>query len=111
MPPTRWRAAPASLASGSTSTRRPSVLCWTSPVSQPTCEGALLAAGAAMEAARRGGFALVRPPGHHAPPARAMGFCIFNNVAIAARYAQASLGCARVAIVDFDVHHGNGTQD
>jgi len=72
---------------------------------------ARLAAGAAIEAARAGGFALVRPPGHHALAARAMGFCLFNNVAVAARWAQAELGVARVAVVDYDVHHGNGTQE
>lgn len=55
-------------------------------------------------------FALIRPPGHHAEPDKPMGFCLYNNVAVAARYAQDHLGVRRVAIVDFDVHHGNGTQ-
>jgi acetoin utilization deacetylase AcuC-like enzyme len=75
-----------------------------------TYEGAALAAGTAIEAALTGGFALVRPPGHHALHDRAMGFCIFDNVAIAARAAQRELGLRRVAIVDYDVHHGNGTE-
>jgi acetoin utilization deacetylase AcuC-like enzyme len=78
--------------------------------SETSYEAAMLAAGTAIEAARAGGFALVRPPGHHATPTEAFGFCLLNNVAIAARALQAD-GVGRVAIIDFDVHHGNGTQD
>jgi acetoin utilization deacetylase AcuC-like enzyme len=78
---------------------------------ETTYDAALLAAGAAIEAVRRSGFALARPPGHHAERQRSMGFCLFDSIAIAARWAQAELGIERVAIVDWDVHHGNGTQD
>jgi len=73
-------------------------------------EAATLAAGIALDAVDRGGFALVRPPGHHALADRAMGFCLLNNVVVAARYAQEELGMQRVAILDWDVHHGNGTE-
>jgi acetoin utilization deacetylase AcuC-like enzyme len=73
-------------------------------------EAALLAAGCAVAAVETGGFALVRPPGHHALPDRAMGFCLVDNIAVAARHAQDALGVRRVAIVDWDVHHGNGTE-
>jgi acetoin utilization deacetylase AcuC-like enzyme len=74
--------------------------------------GAALAATDAVIAGElSNAFCAVRPPGHHACRSRAMGFCIFNNVAIAARYALERHGLQRVAIVDFDVHHGNGTED
>jgi acetoin utilization deacetylase AcuC-like enzyme len=85
-------------------------------VTKSSFEDALLAAGAVMTCARavvngdaKNAFAIVRPPGHHAEPDRAMGFCIFNNVAIAARAALVQ-GLERVAIIDYDAHHGNGTQ-
>jgi len=72
--------------------------------------GACALAEALMGGAAATGFAALRPPGHHAEPDRAMGFCLFSNVAIAARHALTALGAERVAIVDWDVHHGNGTQ-
>ena len=86
-------------------------------MSPGSAEAALHAAGALVAAVDtvlgQGGraFCAVRPPGHHATPDRAMGFCLFNNVAVAAAHAIAEHGLKRVAIADFDVHHGNGTQD
>jgi acetoin utilization deacetylase AcuC-like enzyme len=86
-------------------------------MSPGTYEAALRAAGGAVFAVEevmsgkvRNAFVATRPPGHHAEVATPMGFCFFNNAAIAARHAQAAHGAERVAIVDFDVHHGNGTQ-
>jgi len=83
-----------------------------------TLEAALRAAGAGVLAVDRvmagnnaSAFCAVRPPGHHALRDRAMGFCFFNNVAVAARHALQAHGLARVAVVDFDVHHGNGTEE
>jgi acetoin utilization deacetylase AcuC-like enzyme len=90
---------------------RPTMLTLDTVASESTYEAALLAAGAAIEAVRIEGFALARPPGHHATRTEAMGFCFFDNAAIAARWAQAELGIGRVAIIDWDVHHGNGTED
>lgn len=86
-------------------------------MSAGSAEAALRAAGGAvhgvdavMEGWARRAFVAVRPPGHHAERATAMGFCLFANAAVAARHAQARWGLRRVAVVDFDVHHGNGTQ-
>jgi acetoin utilization deacetylase AcuC-like enzyme len=87
-------------------------------VSPKTCAAAVRAAGAALAAVEavlrgemRNAFCAVRPPGHHALPDAGMGFCIFNNVAIAAKYLRQRLGVGRVAIFDWDAHHGNGTQE
>lgn len=74
------------------------------------CGGAMDLADAVMSGVSRNGFALLRPPGHHAEEKFAMGFCLFNNVAIAARYLQKRHGLERILILDWDVHHGNGTQ-
>jgi acetoin utilization deacetylase AcuC-like enzyme len=73
--------------------------------------GVLNAVDAVMTKRVKNAFCAVRPPGHHATPTRGMGFCIYNNVAIAARYVQKTYGVKRVLIVDWDYHHGNGTQD
>jgi acetoin utilization deacetylase AcuC-like enzyme len=87
-------------------------------VSSASWEAATGSAGTAIEAARAvaqgrltNAFVATRPPGHHATPERAMGFCLFNNIAITARWLQANGHAERVLIVDWDVHHGNGTQD
>ncbi len=96
-------------------------LIWLDPdtvMSPGSWNAALRAAGAAVHAVDqvmtgtvKNAFCAVRPPGHHAEPSRPMGFCLFNNVAVAALHARAAYGAERVAVVDFDVHHGNGTQD
>jgi acetoin utilization deacetylase AcuC-like enzyme len=88
------------------------------PLSARSYEAALVAAGAGvaavdavMDGRARNAFCAVRPPGHHALRSKAMGFCLFNNVAVAARHLLEARGLRRVLIVDWDVHHGNGTQD
>ncbi|HVX86811.1 MAG TPA: histone deacetylase [Phycisphaerae bacterium] len=97
---------------------RPALSTGDTVMSAGSLEAALLATGgvlAAVEAVVGGrvsnAFCAVRPPGHHATPSAGMGFCFFNHVAVATRYAQRRLGIGRVLIVDWDVHHGNGTQD
>ena len=87
------------------------------PISKDSYDAALLAAGSMVQAVDKvfngnvhNAMILPRPPGHHAEVNQAMGFCLFNNVAIAARYAQQKYEIEKVAIIDFDVHHGNGTQ-
>ncbi|HEX6135135.1 MAG TPA: histone deacetylase [Longimicrobiales bacterium] len=98
--------------------REPVALDADTVVSMASWDAALASAGCALDAVdvvvsgrARTAFALCRPPGHHATADRAMGFCLFNNVAVAARAAQAEHGVERVLIIDWDVHHGNGTQD
>jgi acetoin utilization deacetylase AcuC-like enzyme len=90
---------------------------WDTAISPDSYDAALLAAGSGLMAAERAvrlgrpAFLLVRPPGHHAKPSEGMGFCLFNNIAVAATHALDVLGLERVLIVDWDVHHGNGTHD
>lgn len=90
----------------------------TTAVSPDSIKAATAAAGNAIAAVEsvvtgdaRSAFALVRPPGHHAEPVRARGFCLLNNIAVAAAHAHAKLGCERILIIDWDAHHGNGTQE
>ena len=79
-------------------------------VSLRAAGAAIAGVDAVMKGEVENAFCAIRPPGHHAEPTRSMGFCVFNNVAIAARYAISAYGIERVAIIDFDVHHGNGTE-
>ena len=93
-------------------------LTYDTPVGHGSYDIALLSTGGVLCAAEavitkkvKNAFAMVRPPGHHATPGQSMGFCLFNNIAVTARYLQREHGVGKVAIVDWDVHHGNGTQD
>lgn len=93
-------------------------LTYDTTVVQESFDIALLSTGGVISIAEavatdkvKNGFALVRPPGHHATPGQSMGFCLFNNIAVTARYLQREHGVGKLAIVDWDVHHGNGTQD
>lgn len=93
-------------------------LTYDTPVGFESYDIALLSTGGVLCAAEavatkkvKNAFAMVRPPGHHATPGQSMGFCLFNNIAVTARYLQREHGVGKVAIVDWDVHHGNGTQD
>lgn len=95
-----------SLSTGDTNVSNDSYL-----VAIRACGGALHAIDQIFENKIKRAFSISRPPGHHASPGRGMGFCILNHVAIAARYAQKKFGVGKVLIVDWDVHHGNGTQD
>ncbi|MDQ3813616.1 MAG: histone deacetylase [Armatimonadota bacterium] len=113
-----WRTVQRDIAAVKQSQRVDSLSTGDTSVGPSSLEIALLAAGGVLSAvdaviAARvaNAFCLVRPPGHHATPSRGMGFCIFNNIAIAARYAQKKHKIGKVLIVDWEVHHGNGTQD
>ena len=93
-------------------------LSYDTPVGQDSYDIALLSTGGVLCAAEavatnqvKNAFAMVRPPGHHTTPGQSMGFCLFNNIAVTARYLQREHDVGKVAIVDWDVHHGNGTQD
>ncbi|MYF98432.1 histone deacetylase [Candidatus Poribacteria bacterium] len=93
-------------------------MAYDTPVGHESYDIALLSTGGVLCAAEavatnqvKNAFAMVRPPGHHATPGQSMGFCLFNNIAVTARYLQREHGVGKVAIVDWDVHHGNGTQD
>jgi len=106
------------IAAGDVRAGRPTLSTGDTDIGPRSLEVALRAVGTClngvdlvMQERAENAFCIVRPPGHHATPDRGMGFCLFNNIAIAARYAQKKYGVDRVLIADWDVHHGNGTQD